>query len=258
MAPVGGNTNVLNADMSFEMERLFDHYNFDHIPEEERLGRFKQRDLAYVKRYKAAVKIFGGPSSRTRVIVAPPMETPLKHRLGYYVNVFQPPPAPVLNGSLRPPPDKAKLPSKQETAHKEEAEHLAYYKSWIMKRKQLREDLDNLNHLENYLERKMDKSELEKRVQTKYKAARPWALKNASSPEVAPPQKLPDVPVISIPPLDGLQVLDKFLSLNHMRLMDLFLSADKDKNWTLSRHEFLKAVKQVNVNYIMYTMWFLS
>ncbi|XP_005093715.1 uncharacterized protein LOC101848502 [Aplysia californica] len=249
MAPRGGKReNVLEADISFDLQRLFDPYNFDHIPVDQRLSLFKQRDLPHVRHYKAAVKIFGGPHRRTRAIVAPPMETPLKHRLGVYHNVFQPPGPPALNGPLRPQPEPVKEPTTEEKALMVEEEKVSKYKSWINERKKLRGDLDNLGLNENFLARKPDKTELEKRVQAKYRRDRLWKPESPPPPEVPPePTPLPDVPSVTVPPPNGLQILDKFLVLNRMRLMDLFRLADKDKSWTVSRAEFLSAVSQSEI-----------
>ena len=97
-----GPMSLLNEDIGFDLDRLFDHYNMDHIPVEKRLERFKHRNLPLIKHYKAAVNIFGGPLSRKRVIIAPPMETPLKRKLGMYMNQRQDPVPPVLNSPLKP------------------------------------------------------------------------------------------------------------------------------------------------------------
>ena len=242
-----GRRDILDANVSYDMQRLFDPYNFDHIPEEERLKIFKQRDLPHIKHYKAAVKIFGGPPCRKRVIVAPPMETPLKHRLGLYHNVFVPPAAPVLNGSLKPLGQAVKEPTAEEKARAAEDEKVAKYKSWIGERKKLRNDLDHIGLNEEFLARKPDKTELEKRVQANFKAVRLWQPEPPTPPEVSlPPKPLPEVPTMVVPPPDGLQLLDKFLTLNRMRLMDLFLLADKDKSWSISREELLNAVTSVS------------
>ncbi|CAL1527070.1 unnamed protein product [Lymnaea stagnalis] len=240
--------NFSEVDISFDMERLFDPYNFDHIPIVKRLDLFKKRDLAHIKHYKAAVKIFGGPQKRTRAIIAPPMETPFKHRLGHYHNVVSQPPSLILNGSLKTPPVVIKEPSEQEQKCFQEREKRSNYKSWIEKRKRLRLDLENLALSESLLSRKANKSELEKRVQAKFRSARLWKPDEPSPPDQVPaPKPLPDVPRMSVPPPDGLQILDKFLSLNHMRLMDLFLLADKDKSWTISRQKFISLVQQSNI-----------
>ncbi|GFR88716.1 EF-hand calcium-binding domain-containing protein 12 [Elysia marginata] len=247
MAP-RGRRDILDANISYDLQRLFDPYNFDHIPKEERLKLFKQRDLPHIKHYKAAVKIFGGPPCRTRVIVAPPMETPLKHRLGLYHNVFVPPAAPVLNGSLKTLRETVKAPTAEEKAQAEDDEKVAQYKSWIGERKKLRKDLDNIGLNEEFLSRKPDKTELEKRVQANYKAVRLWQPTPPTPPEVVPtPKPLPEIPTMVVPPPDGLQLLDRFLTLNRMRLMDLFLLADKDKSWSISREELLNAVTSAKI-----------
>ena len=247
MAPTG-RRDLLDADISYDMQRLFDPYNFDHISEEDRLKLFKQRNLPHIKHYKAAVKIFGGPPRRTRAIVAPPMETPLKHRLGLYHNQFVPPAAPVLNGSLKPLGEAVKQPSAEEKAQAEEDEKVAKYKSWIGERKKLRNDLENIGLNEEFLARKPNKTELEKRVQSNFKAVRLWQPEPPTPPEASPsPKPLPEVPTMVVPPPDGLQLLDKFLTLNRMRLMDLFLLADKDKSWSISREELLNAVSTVSL-----------
>lgn len=249
MAPTPrGKRDILDANISYDLQRLFDPYNFDHIPEGERLKLFKQRDLPHIKHYKAAVKIFGGPPCRTRVIVAPPMETPIKHRLGLYHDVFVPPDAPLLNGTLKPLRETVKKPTEEERTKAEEDEKIAKYKSWIGERKKLRKDLDGIGLNEEFLRRKPDKTELEKRVQANYKAVRLWQPTPPPPPEVVPsPKPLPEVPTMVVPPPDGLQLLDKFLTLNRMRLMDLFLLADKDKSWSISREELLNAVSSAKI-----------
>lgn len=247
MAPrCGRREDLAEADISFALERLFDPYNFDHIPKNDRLKLFKQRDLPHIKHYKAAVKIFGGPPRRTRAIEAPPMETPLKHRIGLYHDYKLDPLPPTLNSSLKPPPEPVKEISSEEKEKNAEIEKTANYKSWIQKRQQLRGNLNSIGLNEAMLYRKTDKTELESRVEAKFRAER---LKKPETPppvEKPPtPKPPPDVPTVTVPPPDGLQILDRFLSLNRMRLIDLFRISDKDKSWSLSRTEFLNAVSQV-------------
>lgn len=103
-----GGTSLINEDIGFDLDRLFDHYNMDHIPVERRLDRFRHRNLPLIKHYKAAVNIFGGPLSRKRIIIAPPMETPLKRKLGMYMNQREDPVPPVLNSVMKP----VEVPSK--------------------------------------------------------------------------------------------------------------------------------------------------
>jgi hypothetical protein len=60
---------------TYNLEWLFDPDRMDHLPVEEQVKLYKQRDLAKVKFFKTACKIFGAPKSRKRVIIAPPMHT---------------------------------------------------------------------------------------------------------------------------------------------------------------------------------------
>ena len=60
---------------TYNFEWLFDPERMDHLPIEEQVKLYKQRDLHKVKFFKTACKIFGAPRSRKRVIVAPPMHT---------------------------------------------------------------------------------------------------------------------------------------------------------------------------------------
>ena len=109
-----GGVPIIHDDIGFDLERLFDPYNMDHIPVDKRLNRFEHRNLPFVKHYKAAVNIFGGPLSRKRTIIAPPMETPLKRKLGLYMNQRQDPPPPVLNCPLKPSEGPLKVMSSAE------------------------------------------------------------------------------------------------------------------------------------------------
>ncbi|CAG5135491.1 unnamed protein product [Candidula unifasciata] len=241
MAPSNGEC-VQDTDISFDMERLFDLYNFDHIPTEKRLSLFKQRDLAHVKRYKTAVKIFGGPSKRTRVHIAPPMETLLKHRLGFYQEEFEPPSNLPMNGQPKPPPVRLETEETIVGKAEEEKAYVTHYNNLIAERKQLRSYLDNLLPDETYLARKINKSEIEKRVLAQYRAHRIQKLE-----EIRPTPKLhPGIPYVAVTSLNGIQILDMFLSQNHMRLMDLFRRADKNKNQSLTRQEILSAVTQTD------------
>lgn len=243
----GGPVDLTDADISFPLSRLFDPYNFDHIPENERLKGFAKRDLAHIKHYKAAVKIFGGPLSRKRAIVAPPMETPLKHRLGLYLNRPSSPIAQVLNSPLKPQIPKQNVQEgKAEEVTKQEEEE-ASYKKWIEERQKFRTDLEGMGLNEGWLKRKPNKTNLEKRV------LRRMIQENLPPGEEPPPVSItpasseaPSIPSVKVPSPLGIRILEKHLRLNKMRLIDLFTSTDKNKNWKLSRDEFRNAIRLVS------------
>ena len=255
MPPQNEVTDLLETDISFSLERLFDPYNMDHVPVEQRLDSFKQRDLYHVRHYKAAVKIFGGPLSRKRVIIAPPMETPLKHRLGLYHNVKTFPPPPAMNSELKPQTPPAKEPSKEIIAAKSEQEKIDKYKSWMSERMKLRDNLENMGLNEKWLQRKGHMSEVEARVMNRLRADR------LKEPEVVlrkvrtrPALPEPCVPKVHTPSPQALHAMEQFLKENRLRLVDVFQQVDKDKSWTLSKDEFLNAIRKVNYDLQSYIL----
>ncbi|XP_076447794.1 EF-hand calcium-binding domain-containing protein 12-like isoform X2 [Babylonia areolata] len=247
-AATRGGTSIIHDDIAFDLDRLFDKYNMDHIPANKHLEGFEHRDLPHIKHYKAAVNIFGGPISRKRTIIAPPMETPLKRRLGLYMNKRQDPVPPVLNSELKPVAPPPKVMSSTEVLDQEEKEKEASYKQWFSERQALRANLDGMGLSEALLERKADKSELEKRVQNQLRAARLWKPESPPPPEPVPEEKeLPVVPSMKVPVPTALQTLDKFLTEKKIRLIDLFRNADTNNDWKLTKSELMAAVKKYQI-----------
>lgn len=244
----GGGDIVLDTDISFPLERLFDHRNLDHVPEKNRLDLFNKRDLAHVKHYKAAVRIFGGPLSRKRVIQAPPMETPMKHRLGMYLNRKDPPSSIQLCSDMKPRDYIKDDDADAIAAGKKAVEDEDSYKKWISDRQKFRHDLDNMGLNQEWLKRKTNKTELEKRVYRK--------MIEESKPKPPTPEPVVEkvvesmisvVPAVKIPSPLGVRMLEQHLRKNQMRLIDLFVMVDKDKNWRISRDEFRKAITESKV-----------
>ncbi|XP_070192604.1 EF-hand calcium-binding domain-containing protein 12-like isoform X2 [Littorina saxatilis] len=243
-----GGTALVDTDIGFDLDRLFDHYNMDHIPKHQRLDQFKQRNLPHVKHYKAAVNIFGGPISRKRVIIAPPMETPLKRKLGLYMNQVQFPQPPVLNSSVNPANEPSRIFSSTEIHDQEEKEKEMKYKKWYAERQALRDNLEGMGLSEAFLQGKADKTELEKRVETRLRAARLFKPEPPPPPEPVPEEKEPPVvPSVKVPVPSALQILDKFLTDKKMRLIDLFRNADTNNDWKLTKSELQAAIKKYDI-----------
>lgn len=247
-------TDLMDEDISFPLARLFDRFNLDHVPEKKRMEEFEHRDLAHVKHYKAAVKIFGGPLSRKRVMVAPPMELPIKHRLGLYVDRKTPPPAPKLNNELKPQPPLIKPEPEELVLAREAREREDKYKSWFKERQKFRNDLENMGLNSEWLSNKPNKTVLEKRVlkQIKEKEGKEVAVEEeiSETPETIPREYTSDsdssiLPHLKIPAPLGLKILDDHLKQKKLRLIDLFTSTDKNKDWRLSRDEFIKSCEEV-------------
>ena len=247
----GGSADLMDADISFPLSRLFDPLNMDHIPERHRMEQFEHRDLAHVKHYKAAVKIFGGPLSRKRVIVAPPMETPMKHRLGLYMDRKSPPPSKPLNTDLQPQiPVEKGLPEELVIA-KQAQDREDRYKAWFKERQKFRNDLENMGLSIDWLTKKPNKSVLEKRVlhqlnETKGQKTTEDLQETPKSSSGRESRASSGLPNVSVPTPLALKILERHLREQKMRLIDLFTAVDRDKNWKISRDEFVKVCDQVS------------
>ena len=67
---------------------------------------------------------------------------------------------------------------------------------------------------------------------------------------------LPDEsPIVKRPSPLAIQIIEKFLHEKKIRLLDLFASVDKDKDWKLTRDEFRLALQKVR-NALPYCLYF--
>ncbi len=112
---------------------LFDPTRRDHLPIDEQLQYYKQRDLRKVKIYKLATTLWGPPDSRKRKIVAPPMDSINKRDVD-----VMPRTAPPMNSELKPqlPPERPLSP--RQVAAIQELEKRSKYKQWMNERKEFR------------------------------------------------------------------------------------------------------------------------
>ena len=55
-------------------------------------------------------------------------------------------------------------------------------------------------------------------------------------------------PTIKRPSPLAIHILEQFLAENKLRVLDLFSSTDKDKDWQVTREEFRQAVRRVSQN----------
>ena len=112
---------------------LFDPHRRDHLPIEEQLQYYNQRDLRKVKVYKLAASLWGAPESRKRRIIAPPMEKVATQRgVTYSVPSLQ------TNSVLQPQKPRAKEPTPEEIEAEKEEERKEKYKNWMAERKKFR------------------------------------------------------------------------------------------------------------------------
>ncbi|XP_052779508.1 EF-hand calcium-binding domain-containing protein 12-like [Mya arenaria] len=247
--------DLTDADISFPLARLFDRFNLDHIPERKRMEEFEHRDLAHIKHYKAAVKIFGGPLSRKRVMVAPPMETPMKHRLGLYADKKPSPPSLQLNNELKPQIPFERPEPDEIVAARQYREREDNYKSWFKDRQKFRGDLENMGLNTEWLSKKPNKTALEKRVfrqlqddeNKKVIEHAPHEITEEISKETSYDSDTSSIPNLKMPAPLGLKILDQHLKEQKLRLIDLFTSTDKNKDWKISREEFIKICNEKKI-----------
>ena len=158
--------NSAKSDASwaeYNFDWLFDPNRFDHLPIEEQLKLYKQRDLKKTKAYKFAAKIWGAPRSRKRKIIAGPM------RPGGNDNETSNPGAVIskpsqITAPLNPQIPPPKLPSAAEIRGRQEREKIESYEKWIRDRRNFRSNLESMGLNEQWLARKPDKTALEQRV----------------------------------------------------------------------------------------------
>ena len=151
---------------SFNFDWLFDPDRIDHLPIAEQLERYTKRDLAKVKLYKIATKIWGAPLSRKRYIEAGPMygDGRLKP-----IGVSD---SSKITADLQPPVKHSYGPSSEVIQQQLAKDKVSNYKSWMDNRKTFRKNLDNMGLNDEYLTRKPNKTELERRVLKKLLVAK--------------------------------------------------------------------------------------
>ena len=140
---------------SYGLEWLFDPDRTDHLPIDEQLKLYQQRDLTRTKVFKFARRIWGGPPSRKRVInitAAEPSEREPR-------------------GGLSIPKSKdecenSKFGMDQEliNAQLKNKQILDEYRNWMDQRKKFRGQLDSMGLNEEWLRRKPNKTAQEQRV----------------------------------------------------------------------------------------------
>ena len=149
--------------------------------------------------------------------------------------------------SEKPPPEELVIA-------KQAQEREDKYKSWFKERKMFRNDLENMGLNMDWLTHKPNKTQLEKRVLNEMLDAegrkKAEAAKLAETPEAVtqpptPDSEMSDLPQLKIPAPLGLKILDDHLRKEKLRLIDLFTAVDKNKDWKISREEFIKSCEEV-------------
>ncbi|XP_076804796.1 uncharacterized protein LOC143448801 isoform X2 [Clavelina lepadiformis] len=142
------------------VQDLFESYEEALLPVHEQLKRYKKRDLYASHFYRTSCKVFGPRKSirRIHLVDGNPLESAKKNDSNVLPRVD-----PVI--LLHPKPllstDNNKLP---DTTCEDDAARQIEYKTWLRKRRKLREDLNDLGLTTSWLQRKPDKTVVEERV----------------------------------------------------------------------------------------------
>lgn len=231
------------------LEWLFDETRIDHLPINQQLNFYKQRDLRKVKIYKIATQIWGVKSHRKRVIVAPPKikNTATGTEIDHVSRTCQ------FNSDLKPQKPPPKLPTDAEMCAWEQQKKIEDYKKWVSDRKKFRHDLETMGLQEHWLSSKPDRTPLEQRVLRKMikdRTPKASSLHPVSDQHVVlpdNPEPVEQVKQVERPSPLAIKIIEQFLTEKKLRLIDLFKIADKDKDWLISQDEFRQTVKMAKI-----------
>lgn len=205
--------------------------------------------MAKSKAYRDAVTASGESDkfTRKRVIIASGLTTTCERNLALSDTG--------LKTSHCPPLKPANKSNEATNTKYPEDSRLSSYRNWIEQRKTLREDLDNCGKTHNWLESKPYLSEVEQRVKNaqfasekklkdsqKHQASNAdteYDLHGSSDSRNRPSIKQP-LPVI-------LATISDYLAKKRLRMYDLFVLADKDKDWTITKKEFYEVMKVAGI-----------
>ncbi|XP_073501109.1 EF-hand calcium-binding domain-containing protein 12 [Phyllobates terribilis] len=201
--------------------------------------RWKERDLAQTRFFRAACRTFGPPKSRTRRIFAPPMEKleterqEIKGETDVDSRILRKSQGDGTGGTEEPSPSGRSV------------------SDWILERKNLRTQVDNMGDVKKWLQGKSELTDLEKRVRKKMveRQAESRASKEDTEDvgeEISASksaQRSRITPSIHQPSPEALAIMDYYLHQRRLRLVDLYNQTNKSKKKEISSHD-LKSVRK--------------
>ncbi|XP_072276593.1 EF-hand calcium-binding domain-containing protein 12 isoform X2 [Pyxicephalus adspersus] len=204
------------------------------------IRKYKQRDLSQTLFFKVACRTFGPPKSRTRRIVAPPMQKVESGPLN-------------LTGKSFTDFNVTSKPEEKQTLETKGAEQ--NISDWILERKQLRTQLNSMGDLEKWFQGKPNLTALETRVQDKMAESRSKSQMSQQTNQdmeversvLRSPQHSVVTPSIQQPNPEALAILDKYLHQHRLRLVDLYNQADKKKKRDISSKDLKSIRREANI-----------
>ncbi|XP_063797346.1 EF-hand calcium-binding domain-containing protein 12 [Pseudophryne corroboree] len=219
-----------------------------HPAMDNRLKGYKQRDLSQTRFFKAACRTFGPPKSRTRRIIAPPME---KLQSGT-AEVTEP--SFVDSGSI------IKWGSDTVAEIGEASNTGQSISDWIRERQKFRTQVDGMGDVEKWLRGKPDLTDLETRVQDRMEERNlksRMSLQTTQETVYKPKeggrtltrstQSRGITPTIQQPSPGALAILEGYLNQRRLRLVDIYNQTDKSKRKQISSHDLKTVRKEANI-----------
>ncbi|XP_068108869.1 EF-hand calcium-binding domain-containing protein 12 [Hyperolius riggenbachi] len=211
------------------------------------IQRYKQRDLSQTLFFKVASRTFGPPKSRTRRIIAPPMEK-AESDASNRTSVS------LVGSHITTRSDhywmlatKADIKDKQQVS------------DWISERKKLRAQLDGMGDLEKWFQGKPYLTALEARVQDKMadRCSKSQMSHHRTTEEMSgsegehsilrSAQRSAVTPSIQQPLPDALAILDGYLHHQRLRLVDIYNQTDKRKKKAISSKDWKAVRKEADI-----------
>ncbi|KAM9324382.1 EF-hand calcium-binding domain-containing protein 12 [Gastrophryne carolinensis] len=225
-------TLTMAEEVSFQDYHLSPHHDVKH----------KQRNLSQTLFFKVACRTFAPPKSRTRRIVAPPMQNVASSPEVLTSKSF------VTNVTTRS--NGEWIPATQISASNNQN-----ISDWITDRKKLRTQLDSMGDLEKWLQGKPEMTTMEARVQDKMAERR---LKSQTSQETTQDmirecsvtkstRRSLVTPTIQQPSPEALAILDNYLHQRRLRLVDIYNQTDKRKRKEISSKDLKSVRKEADI-----------
>lgn len=198
--------------------------------------------------YNISKRYHNESESRRRIIIAPNMER-VRHQYSNYETYYKPPQKTYYcSQSNKELDEDHPEPKGNENTEESREDKIASYEEWLINRKKLINDLKNMSLNVEYLKRKKDLTETEKRVLKKLmstdketqtdpdKRKRTTRIKSSDKPKIVCP-----TPMV-IERIEAVKVEKKW------RLVDIFKDLDKNKDWRLHKEDFMRECRKGNLN----------
>jgi len=231
------------------LDRLFDPEDLYYVPIDELIKRYKKRDLRPAKLFNIAKKYAQEPETRKRIIVAPPMER-VSHRFSEPDSYYKPPEKVFYCSKPNPlPTDRIEAPkSAYEQKESDREAAIKEYQQWLEMQHKLREEINGLRLNAEYLKRKKDLTELEKRVLKKMTHVDVEMQTDEIYEKRIRGMKSAERPKIVLPIPMAMEKIEQAIEEKKWRLLDLFKDLDKNKDWKVNREDFIREYASGNLD----------